>query len=305
MDKIDVQQAGGFPLETDTLDFMQRAYMLLNSLTGMAGELSIVSGCHQIGNTVGDGVVVINGELLPFQGGNAGSHVIVSESTENRVFESGESKVVFRRRVAKFGGGSGAKLWANFKRITPLNAMGDFHERIQKLEKYAKPFTGGGAYVLWNRPANEIPEGWEEATELRGRIPVGFLDSIADFDTLGKEGGNRKITLTTGQLPEHSFEVLLSESGEHKHGYADSFYIENSSIGEQRPPGTQQENLGGGFMGSGDTDDNNNAIFYRNRETAESGGHTHDVDVSTIGNGEDIDIMNPYRVVMFIKPIID
>ncbi|MEG0188928.1 MAG: hypothetical protein RR668_09725, partial [Algoriella sp.] len=103
MNKINVQQTGGFPLETDTLNAMQNAYDIFNSLGNIIAPLAIVKGCEIVGNTVANGVVYIDGEVLEFRGGQAGATVIIREETKSKNFENGENKVVYLTRYATFG----------------------------------------------------------------------------------------------------------------------------------------------------------------------------------------------------------
>ncbi|QIL40597.1 hypothetical protein G7074_15785 [Pedobacter sp. HDW13] len=39
MNQINLQQAGGFPLETDTLDFMQTAYTALQAIAALGATI--------------------------------------------------------------------------------------------------------------------------------------------------------------------------------------------------------------------------------------------------------------------------
>src|SRR5690625_6311259 len=90
MNKIHVQQTGGFPLESDTLTFMQESWNIFNQLGAMAGENVILSGCIESGGNVSPGFVVYNNEVLPFEGGALASLVRVVSVTEEREFRSEE-----------------------------------------------------------------------------------------------------------------------------------------------------------------------------------------------------------------------
>lgn len=69
MNKINFNQTGGFPLETNTLDFLQNAYQLFGAFSALAGDLVILQGCTVTGSSVSDGVVIIGSEVLPFKKG--------------------------------------------------------------------------------------------------------------------------------------------------------------------------------------------------------------------------------------------
>ena len=102
-------------MSTNILDAVQTAYSLFNHLGSLAGELVIISGCVITGNTVSDGAVYINGELLEFKGGSISTSVVIKEETESRVFEDGATKPVIYKRYAGFGSSTPDKTFP-FKR---------------------------------------------------------------------------------------------------------------------------------------------------------------------------------------------
>ncbi|MDY3343783.1 hypothetical protein PG326_00745 [Riemerella anatipestifer] len=144
MNKLNFNQTGGFPLSTNILDAMQTAYSIFNKLGGLAGNLAIISGCEVSGNSVADGVVYINGELLEFKGGTLGTNVIIREETESRVFEDGSNKAVIFKRYATFGSSTPDQTyrWENFKRVKNLPQMDEekaakkeLNEKVNEINK--------------------------------------------------------------------------------------------------------------------------------------------------------------------------
>lgn len=79
-----------------------------------------------------------------------------------------------------------------------------------------------GGLILWYGDAAAIPAGWalcdgtNGTPDLRGRIPVGVDPGQAEFDTLGKTGGAKTVTLSTGQIPGHNH-----TQDSHGHGVTD------------------------------------------------------------------------------------
>lgn len=203
MNRLEVMQTGGFPLETDTLDFMQKTYELLNNLGYLAGDLTIINGCDVNGTSTGDGVVFMNGELLPFVGGITQSRVVIVEEPTTRNFEDGSTKVVFKNRYVTFGNGSGSQPWNEFTRIEPLKLI---METVSELKARMLPVLTNP--ILWSGNIADIPTGYQlcdgtnGTPDLRKKFIVGYDSTAADYNTIGKTGGEEKHTLTTDELPK-------------------------------------------------------------------------------------------------------
>lgn len=204
MNRIDYNQAGGFPLSTQILDAAQEAYATFNQYGYLAGNnMVIITGCEPAaGGTVTDGFVAINGELLPFVGTTATAAVIIVEMADARGFEDGSVKPVIYARYATFGTGAIEYPWADFRRPMTLFALED---RLLQLEK-AVPI---GLVAVWGKPADEIPEGWEEHTDLAGKVPVGHAPGDMNFGALDNAIGTAQVTLDITQIPSHSHNVFF------------------------------------------------------------------------------------------------
>lgn len=197
MDRLDLNQSGGVPLSTQILDRMQSAYHTTNELGRLAGDLTIVSGCIEAGGVVSDGFVIISGELLKFKGTATGTHVVIQEVAEPpRGFEDGNAKSVIYERYATFGTATNQYEWASFKR--PLTLL-QIEQKLTNLENMV-PI---GLVAIWDRPADAIPAGWVEHTDLAGRTAVGHLDQDVNFGAIGGNIGTAQVTLDITQIPEH------------------------------------------------------------------------------------------------------
>ena len=223
MDRLIFNQTGGFPLTTDILNALQNAYNVFNAMSTMAGSVAILSGCEVRGNSVTDGVVAIDGEVFPFKGGLISPWVVIKEETETKIFEDGAAKGVIVRKIATFGNGSKTYSWGLFKPLlnlqnidnrvfggVPESDQGDVPllERVKKIEQRLTKTIPIGLVAIWDKPADQIPEGWVEHTELQGHTPVGQKLGDADFGQLGRTLGAKTHRLTTGELPRTELDII-------------------------------------------------------------------------------------------------
>ncbi len=244
MNRINFDNTGGFPLGTYTLDFMQQSYQMLQVLGSIAGNLSILSGCEEVGRSITDGVVYINGEVLPFKGAPISEKVIIVETLQKRIFKDGVEKAVEYSRYATFGNSTSGHLWADFKR--PLNSQqiesqsfteeNSLLKRLEKLEERVRKTVPIGLVAIWDKPASEIPEGWEEHTEMQGVVPVGYKSDDSDFGAIGTKVGSKTVRIEKNNLPDieidlknkngSGFEVigfnLENYSGQNEGGWSNS-----------------------------------------------------------------------------------
>ena len=194
MNKIDFQNTGGFPLETETLDEMQNAYNLLQAFGELFGAQSIVSGCNLVGSAITDGVVYWHGELYEFKGGFAQSKVIVVEETLALPFEDGFSKNVYKTRYVTFGTGIGETLWANFTR--PLNVSNITTRLIAAETKLATIAEGANVnvqadYAQSNAAAADFIKNKPALNQylMKGTVSIsdiyGDQDKLVSFPTVG------------------------------------------------------------------------------------------------------------------------
>lgn len=221
MNKQNFEAKDRFPLSTQALTFMQEMIMASAQLALIGGDNYILSGCETNGNNVSSGVIVINGEVMPFEGGVRVDTITVVEtpvsvSANGLTFEN--ARVT---RKAKFASGTGANYfpWANFK---PLQTNGQLEQAKATIEyvddEIAKIQAGSipvGVIVMWSGPVDKIPAGWqlcdnslipgtnERTPDLRGKFIVGYNHDDTDYDNCGKTGGAKEVALKVEQLPKH------------------------------------------------------------------------------------------------------
>ncbi|MGV4421858.1 phage baseplate protein, partial [Ornithobacterium rhinotracheale] len=124
---------------------------------------------------------------------------------------------------------------------------------------------------------NEIPAGWVEHTDLRGRVPAG--QGTGNFATLGAEIGEAEHTLTENELPAH------------KHAPNNIF---NNFI-------TFGNKIGNGYTVSGDTNDKGGYVEYALGIGNQRRYNQRDTEEKSVGQGQAFNVVQPTRIVKFIR----
>lgn len=123
-----------------------------------------------------------------------------------------------------------------------------------------------GGVIITNDP-NDPRLAYGEWRQIEGRFIFAASDSI-DVDS---EGGSDTVELTIDNMPKHTHEATVSESGSHKHSV---------KIVE-----TEEAKAAEGDAAS---------LAVSDGETGEAGSHSHDITISSTGKGEPFDVMPPY-----------
>ena len=192
MNKINFQQVGGFPLETNTLDEIQKAYTIFNAYGELAGNKSIISGCETQGTTVSDGFIYLEGELLEFRGGEKQSTIVVVQEEVSVEFEDKTLKPAYFTRYATFGTSGDSVAWDDFKRFY-----------------VSQPIYKEVKWVSRDVTNADLPRGWYIADgnngtdNVLGRMIVARDQTDANFWYIGQKGGESEVTLTVNQMPKH------------------------------------------------------------------------------------------------------
>lgn len=213
-------QTDGVPLTADLMDDLQNAYTVFNVLGDVAGHLTILSGCEIQGTLVTPGIVVINGDVLYFEGGTISSTVYIHQQDIQKIFKNQQAKVLIEKKTVKFGNAAITYNWVDFVRIQTLKsikeslatkaeqaAVADLITRVQILEKKTAPIISGGVIMAWRRPLSELPAGWQECIDFRGKTLVGVDPADPDFNTVMAEFGEKMHQLTIAELARHYHDV--------------------------------------------------------------------------------------------------
>lgn len=268
---LDFAIKAGWPISTDTFEWLQNQMLQLQYGSLLGGSNYILQGCTVNNNIVTDGWIVVNGEVLPFKGGALQTNVIITDVPTTREFFGGAQNNYYHERTAIFGTGIVQYPWSSFRRNDPANGV---LARLDKVEKMLKPLIGYsvngntvyGSWLFWGRPAAEIPAGWEAVPDddWKGRVPVVMDTNDFDFDTIGEIGGSKTATLLRTNLPHTKLPVTVPASA-----------VATGDTGDGRVAGGSDTNSGVTSIAGLETD--------------------------YLGDGTPLKIEPKYKVVMFIR----
>lgn len=259
MDRQNFELKDRFPLSTQSLTFMQEMIMAASRLALIGGNNYILSGCTAQGNAVTPGIVVINGEIMPFEGGAIGDTITIIETAEavsanGLTFENARVK-----RYAKFATGSGENYypWPDFKPLQTNKQLEEAKATVKYVDEAIAGIQAGsipsGVIVMWGGSEADIPTGWvlcdgrEIAPQvfvpnLSGKFIVGFNRLDEDYDTIRKTGGNKSVALSVDEMPSHNHNTRRQDENKPvKQG--EWGLVRRSVVGENSTPGSM--NSGG------------------------------------------------------------
>lgn len=225
MNRQNFEAQDRFPLSTQSLTFMQNMVLATAQLALIGGNNYILSGCTVSGSTVSDGVIVIDGEVMPFEGGTVVETITIMEETISVSADGITFDKARTTRKAKFASGSGSNYyrWADFKPLQTNKQLEEVKATVRYVdEEIAKIQAGSipaGVIVMWAGREADIPTGWclcdgrtlpNDITtpDLRGRFIVGYNSTSGSGYTsigAGSKGADQyKITLSIDEMPAHN-----------------------------------------------------------------------------------------------------
>lgn len=242
MNKQNFEVQDRFPLSTQALTFMQDMIMATAQLALIGGERYILSGCIKTGNSVTDGIIVLDGEILPFRGGVAVETITVVEESM-QISANGLTFPNARvRRYAQFATGEGLNYypWSDFQRLSTNKQLEEAKATIRYVDDEIARLQAGsiptGVIVMWSGSVTDIPKGWllcngspigntgTYTPNLSGRFIVGYSsEERLGYTSLKESSRNADqymMTLKKEHMPAHnhgmpesSFEVAQGEYG--------------------------------------------------------------------------------------------
>ena len=226
--RIDFTNLGGIPITQESFDWMQQSYRTaFAAFANMIGNKVILYGCTINNGAVSNGWVSINGELMPFVGAayQAGDEVIVVETAGAAVtFQDNSQHEVYFEKYATIGGPNGFP----FTDLKPLN-LG----------------VPVGTVLMWSGNVNAIPAGFllcdgtNGTPNLKGMFIAGYDPADADYNAIGKTGGEKKHQLTIAEMPAHHFDYLKPKLFSNSDTPGNSDYVA-SETGQTKTLGNNQ-----------------------------------------------------------------
>lgn len=216
--RIDLSILGGFPLEQDTLDFMQSSYRgAFGALATLCGNKVIVSGVVVAGGNVSDGWIVYNGELIPFVGGSVATYVVITETAVQATYEDTNLHDVYFTKSATCAA-SGDFPFAD---LVPLLSLQNTWRPGDLKEKIFADGATADAYIAANFDVDgyglNVEKGWRILTAVypatAGKVMVPVDSSDAALNQVGKTTGAKTHTLTPAEQGDFTVAVKSDDGG--------------------------------------------------------------------------------------------
>lgn len=226
MNKINFTAKDNFPLSSDTMDMMQQMIGSSASMALLGGSNYILSGCVDDGTNVSNGIIIIGGEILPFEGGAKKTKITIQQTTKTLTAFGVDYPEAYIYRSAKFSD-TGEYTWSDFVQVLTNKQI---EERINALKGEEAGFV-----KMWSGRVDRIPEDYKlcngdvvtvaqypelayslgKETEqsftlpdLRKRFIVGYDNAVeSGYNSMWETGGVEKVTLTVGQMPNHTHKI--------------------------------------------------------------------------------------------------
>lgn len=231
------QNNGSFPLDCETLDYLQTNRAMAEMLGAIAGDKIILSGCAVSGNTRSAGYVFLKttdypqGEVLYFEGGT-GANLCVSKQSIGVTASATPYPNAYTERKLVAGQGTETYAWADFAPLTDKTNR-QLRQELTALQTAVNGLSAVpvGCIMIWSGAT--APENWHlcDGThfnsanypalyavightyggyaeddfcipDMRGRYVAG--KGANDYNTLGDKDGYNSVSLGANEMPAHT-----------------------------------------------------------------------------------------------------
>jgi hypothetical protein len=224
MDKIQFIKQDSFPLTSDVMEKLQSIAKTTTALANIIGSLQnnyIVEGCSSYNGNTASGIVLIEGELLPFLGGATQSHVEVVETPETlSAFGNSYPGAILKRVVQFTSSVGGTHQWNLFKSVAEMSLVNQFYNQMAIVTTPVGtilPYLGATApnkYVMADgQPvdANTYIDLWQMMTNNPGATPsAGSTFSPPDLRNRFLVGANSMSDFMNGGIVDKATTVTDS-----------------------------------------------------------------------------------------------
>lgn len=262
------QPNNNFPLDCETLEYLQNNVHMAEMIGAIAGNKVILSGCGVSGSSRAAGYVFLKtndfpqGEVLYFEGGDASHTTMYLDKTAIAVTANADPYPnAYTQRTLKPGLGSEQYNWSDFAGLSDKTNRQLLTE-IQALQAQIATLqpAPAGSIMMW--PSNTIPTGWHlcdgssmaradypalfavlgttygnndsssfNLPDMRGRYVAG--KGANGYNTLHQpteNDGANSVSLSENQMPEHNHDFVS-----YNDDYNGSGSGENSDTGDNKP----------------------------------------------------------------------
>ncbi|WP_346237775.1 hypothetical protein ABDK00_001695 [Niabella insulamsoli] len=210
MDKLQLNNIGGLMAYQDVLAALQQyqSTAILQLLKAF-GDNVIINGCEIAGSVISPGVILLNGEVLPFAGGENLTHVAVQEVITQKPYKDGIERNLYVVRTAIPA--AAGTLLTDFFRIDTIKQL------TQKINKKSDSYSLNDSTTLATSKAvydsmkrYVIAQGWSRI------VGVGGNDTNSTYTTSAGEFGlingiSNPIALRLPlTVPHTNYSVILS-----------------------------------------------------------------------------------------------
>ena len=203
--KYDFTQEGGIPIDQNVFNDLQNGILEAeNALATLVGTLVIISGCVLTGGVVSNGIVAINGQIMPFIGGAVGTKVIINPATTGLTYFDGSIKNSLTTQYATFGDdGVQNNLWANFVQLPAGGIAVAVNNLISEIIGTDANVAANTASIATAQTAiTALQNNWTK------KLASG-TKTVGDVGTPGTSGATIAINFTT-PLTTTNYMVLFS-----------------------------------------------------------------------------------------------
>lgn len=187
--QIDLSNTGGFPLEEDTLAFLQESYTgAFAAIAKLCGDKTILHGVVVTGANVSNGWISYNGELMPFIGGAVGAKVSISTVVNPVVFEDLVTRNAYFTKTASSGivGDFDFSELAKIGSLSNIWLPGDLKQKYVDNDYISTNFDNNGfglnKELGWRILSSAVPAA-------AGKVFVNLDSADDDFNNVGNVVG--------------------------------------------------------------------------------------------------------------------